>query len=279
MRKIPEKLIIEKVAELAILANTRLRKDVLQVLKKTLPMEKNALAGKALKAIMMNAEIASKEKLAICQDTGMPIVFVEIGNNVSVKRNLADIIDKGIEKGYRRGYLRASVQKNPLLRNKKLSFTPAITHIDIVKGNKLKITVLPKGFGSENKSMAKMMNPTARLEEIDDFIVESVHAAGAQACPPYFIGVGIGGTQDAACLLAKKALLEPFTKSNKDKDLAAMQKRLIDKINRLNIGPFGFGGKNTALGLNIKTFPTHIAGLPVAVNISCHALRSASAII
>jgi len=279
MRKIPEKLIIEKVAELAILANTRLRKDVLQVLKKTLPMEKNALAGKALKAIMMNAEIASKEKLAICQDTGMPIVFVEIGNNASVKRNLADIIDKGIEKGYRRGYLRASVQKNPLLRNKKLSFTPAITHIDIVKGNKLKITVLPKGFGSENKSMAKMMNPTARLEEIDDFIVESVHAAGAQACPPYFIGVGIGGTQDAACLLAKKALLEPFTKSNKDKDLAAMQKRLIDKINRLNIGPFGFGGKNTALGLNIKTFPTHIAGLPVAVNISCHALRSASAII
>lgn len=159
---------------------------------------------------------------------------------------------------------------------KKLAYSPVIVHVDIVKGDKLKITVLPKGFGSENKSKVKMLPPTATLEEIEDFIVESVKEAGSGACPPYFIGVGIGGTQDFAALMAKKALLMPFAKLNKDKRLAQIQKRSLKKINALNIGPFGLGGKNTALGLNIKTYPTHVAGMPVAVNISCHALRSAS---
>ena len=166
-----------------------------------------------------------------------------------------------------------------MFRDKKAAYSPSIIHLDIVKGGRLKITLLPKGFGSENKSRVKMLSPTATLEEIERFIVESVKVAGAGACPPYFIGVGIGGTQDFAGLLAKKALLMPFAKLNKDKKLAQMQKRLIKKINALDIGPFGLGGKNTVLGLNIKTYPTHIAGMPVAVNISCHALRTASIII
>lgn len=276
MRKISEKSIIKKVAELAIQANTRLRNDVSVVLKRALHGEKKSLARKALEAILKNAEIASKEKLAICQDTGLPVVFVEIGNNVQVNGEIADIINKGIERGYREGCLRASVQKDPLLRNTKLSFTPAIVHVDILKGSKLKITVFPKGFGSENKSKVKMLSPTASLKEIEDFVIESVQAAGSEACPPYFIGLGIGGTQDTASLLAKKALLRPVTKANRNKKIANMEKHLLNKINKLNIGPFGFGGKNTALALSIETFPTHIAGLPVAVNISCHALRSAS---
>ncbi len=276
MRTISSKLISKTVAELSVKANIELRGDVLSLLNEAKRLEKTRLPAAALLAIVKNANVALKEKLAICQDTGMPVVFVEMGNNVHVKENITDIINKAVKRGYSSNYLRASIQKDPVFRNEKPAYSPAIVHIDIVKGNKLKITVLPKGFGSENKSKVKMLNPTATLEEIENFIVESVKAAGAGACPPYFIGVGIGGTQDFAGLLAKKALLIPFTKLNKNKKLALMQKRLIKKINALDIGPFGLGGKNTALGLNIKTYPTHIAGMPVAVNISCHALRSAS---
>ncbi len=279
MRTISSKLISKAVAELSVKANTELRGDVLALLKKAKRSEKKRLSATALSAIVKNAEVALKEKLAICQDTGMPVVFVEMGNNVYVKENITDIINKAIKSGYSSNYLRASIQKDPVFRNERLAYSPALVHIEIVKGSKMKITVLPKGFGSENKSRVKMMSPTARLEEIENFIVESVKAAGSGACPPYFIGVGIGGTQDFAGLLAKKALLMPFAKLNKDKKLAQVQKRLIKKINALNIGPFGLGGENTVLGLNIKTYPTHIAGMPVAVNISCHALRSASIII
>ncbi len=279
MRIISSKSISKAVAELSIKANTELRGDVLALLKKAKRLEKKRLAATALSAIIKNAEVALKEKLAICQDTGMPVVFVEMGNNVHVKENITDIINKALKSGYSSNYLRASIQKDPVFRDKKAAYSPSIIHLDIVKGSRLKITLLPKGFGSENKSRVKMLSPTATLEEIERFIVESVKVAGAGACPPYFIGVGIGGTQDFAGLLAKKALLMPFAKLNKDKKLAQMQKRLIKKINALDIGPFGLGGKNTVLGLNIKTYPTHIAGMPVAVNISCHALRSASIII
>ena len=279
MRKISSQSISKAVEKLCLKANTQLRPDVLSLLKKAAALEKKRLSSGALSAIIDNADIALKEKLAICQDTGMPVVFVEMGNNVHIEENITEIINKAVEKGYASNYLRASIQKDPIFRKEKLAYSPAIIHVHIAKGSKLKITILPKGFGSENKSKVKMFNPTSTQEDIEDFIVESVKKTGAGACPPYFIGVGIGGTQDYAGLLAKQALLMPFGKANKNKKLALMQKRLIKKINALDIGPFGLGGKNTALGLNIQTFPTHIAGMPVAVNISCHALRSASIIL
>lgn len=279
MREISSELIKNKTAEIAITANTQLRSDVLGLLKQALLKEKSALSKKAIIAIIDNAKIALTQKLAICQDTGMPVVFVEIGNKVYVKDDINQLIAKGISQGYKQGGLRASIQRDPITRKSKLAYQPIIIHIDIVKSEKLKITVLPKGFGSENKAQVKMLNPTASLDEIENFIVGAVKTAGAGACPPYIIGVGIGGTQDYACLLAKKALLKPITAKNKNKELAKLEQRLLEKINKLSIGPFGFGGKTTALSVNILTYPTHIAGLPVAVNISCHALRSASVII
>ena len=279
MRKISADLIKNKVAELAIKANTRLRFDVLSLLKQALKKEQRYLSRKALAAIIENAKIAAKKKIAICQDTGMPIVFAEIGNDIYIKEDINHIIDQGIDQGYKQGGLRASIQKDPITRKSKLAYSPIISHIDIVKGDKLKITILPKGFGSENKAQVKMLNPTACINDIEDFIVSAVKTAGAGACPPYIIGVGIGGTQDYACLLAKKALLKSVIVKNKQKELALLEQRLLKKINKLDIGPFGFKGKTTALKVNILTYPTHIAGLPVAVNISCHALRSASIII
>ncbi|MFH1062792.1 MAG: fumarate hydratase [Candidatus Omnitrophota bacterium] len=279
MRKISSELIKNKVTKLAIEANTKLRSDVLVLLKKALLKEDRALSKKAIAAIIENARIALSRKLAICQDTGMPVVFVEMGSNVYIKDNINQLITQGISLGYKQGGLRASIQKDPIFRQSKLAYDPIITHIDIVKGDKLKITVLPKGFGSENKAQVKMLNPTASIAEIEDFIVQAVKVAGAGACPPYIIGVGIGGTQDYACLLAKKALLKPITARNRNKELAGLEQSLLEKINKLDIGPFGFGGKATALKVNILTYPTHIAGLPVSVNISCHALRSASIII
>lgn len=279
MRKISSQLIFKKVSELCLKANTELRPDVLFLLKRAKRLEKKRLPAKALSAILENADIALKEKLAICQDTGMPVVFVEIGNEVFIPGNITSIINKAVREGYSSNCLRASIQKDPVFRLDNLVYSPAIVHVDIVKGSKLKITVLPKGFGSENKAKVKMLNPTSTPKDIENFIVDSVKEAGAGACPPYFIGVGVGGTQDYAGLLAKQSLLMSFLKLNKDKKLALMQKRLVKRINALDIGPFGLGGKHTVLGLNIKIAPTHIAGMPVAVNISCHALRSASVII
>ncbi|MCP4649108.1 MAG: fumarate hydratase [PVC group bacterium] len=279
MRKISAKLISETVDKLVIKANMSLRPDVLKALKTALSQEKTNAARNALSAIIKNASIAKKEKLAICQDTGIPIIFVEIGNRVVVGGNISDIINVAIAKSYSKAYLRASIQADPVFRSKKPSYTPGIVHTDIVAGDKMRITILPKGFGSENKARVKMLNPTASIKQIEDFIVDSVRIAGANACPPYIIGVGIGGTQDLAGLLAKKALLRSIAKGNRDKKIALLEKGILEKINALKIGPFGLGGKNTALAVNIQTYPTHIAGLPIAVNISCHALRSASEIL
>jgi fumarate hydratase subunit alpha len=279
MRKIPSKIIEEKVAKLAIKANTELRSDVLSALKRSLNSKQNSLSRKALTAIIENARIAREKKIAICQDTGLPVVFVEIGDKVLVDGNITQIINQAVSKGYQQGSFRASIQKDPVSRKGKLAYHPAIVHLDIVKSNKLKITLMPKGFGSENKSKVAMLNPTATLADIEDFVIKSVKSAGAGACPPYIVGVGIGGTQDYAGLLAKKALLKPISNKNKGKKLTKFESGLVAKINKLNIGPFGFGGNITALAVNVLTHPTHIAGLPVAVNISCHALRSATVII
>lgn len=267
----------DTVSNLCLQANFILRRDVLLALRSAYVKERNKRAKEILKAIIDNAVIARKEKLAICQDTGMPVVFLEIGQDVKINGDLKSAVDKGVELGYKKGFLRNSIVGDPLKRGKP-GYQPAIIHTDIVKGNKIKITVLPKGFGCENKTQLKMFNPTAKISEIKKFILETVKSAGSDACPPYVVGVGIGGTADYACLLAKKALLRKIKPKGQfpSGTVPKLERELLSQINRLNIGPMGLGGRTAALAVNIKNYPTHIAGLPVAVNISCHALRSAA---
>ena len=272
MKMISADKIKNSVADLCVRANFYLKNDVLLALKFAYAKETGKRAKKILRVIIDNAAIAQKEKLAICQDTGLPVVFVELGQDIKISGDLKSAINQGVESGYRKGYLRNSIIRNPLLRGNS-QFSPAIIHIDVVKGSKLKLTVLPKGFGCENKSQLRMFKPTAPLEKVEKFIVDAVKNAGPDACPPYVIGVGIGGTAEYAGLLAKKALLRKIMSPSKHRKL---EQSLLRRINKLNIGPMGLGGKTTALGVNIETYPTHIAGLPVAVNISCHALRSAT---
>ncbi len=276
MKVINAKQIIEKVRELCLKANLELRPDILLSLEQAYSQETNKMARNILAAILENARIAKKEKLAICQDTGLPCVFVELGQGVKIKGDLKAAINRGIALGYSGGAFRDSIVQSPLYRGRPGKI-PGLIHVDLVKGDKLKLTVLPKGFGCENKSRLKMFNPTAGWPEIKEFIIETVKAAGPDACPPYVVGVGIGGTADYACLLAKKALLKKVTGSRSP--AASQARELVKDINKLNIGPMGLGGKTTALGVNIETYPTHIAGLPVAVNISCHATRSAAGVI
>lgn len=266
--------ITEAVAKLCLKANCTLRADVLRKLKAAYLREKKKGAREALGLIIKNARIADKEMLPICQDTGFPVVFVELGQQVRVDGDLRQAIIKGVELGYKRGSFRESIIKDPLKRGRS-SYAGAIIHTDIVSGNKIKITVLPKGFGCENKSRLKMFDPTVSLDEIKKFIVNAVKSIGADACPPYVVGVGIGGAADYASLLAKKALLSDLYYIPTSK----LSRELLAEINNLHIGPMGLGGEATCLAVNIQTYPTHIAGLPVAVNISCHALRSASIII
>ncbi|MCM8788104.1 MAG: fumarate hydratase [Candidatus Omnitrophica bacterium] len=265
----------KKIENLVAEANFSLREDVLFLLKNAYLKEKDKKAKQALFWILENAKIAKKESLAICQDTGLALIFIEVGKNESITYSLIDTIKKSVASSYKKNYLRASIVE-PLKREKP-SYRGGIIHIEFnskIKG--LRISILPKGFGSENKSALRMFNPTAKIDDIEDFVIESVKKAGPQACPPFIVGVGIGGTSDYALLLAKKALLSNLIKPNKDKMLDKIEKRLLKKINALNIGPMGLGGKCTALAVKIKLAPTHIAGLPVGLNISCHALRSAS---
>jgi fumarate hydratase subunit alpha len=273
MRIIKAGKITEAVKRLCVEANIVLRKDVLKRLRLALSSEKNSRARNILKAIIENSRIADKQRLAICQDTGMACVFVELGQEVMVKGDLNAAINNGVVSGYKSGYFRNSIIKDPILRGKP-GYGPAVIHVDIVKGDKLKLFVLPKGFGSENKSRLKMFNPTASVKQIKEFIIDAVKAAGPDACPPYVVGVGIGGTADKAMVLAKKALLRDISVSR-----GKLEKELLRDINNLKIGPMGLGGKTTALAVNIETYPTHIAGLPVAVNISCHATRSAAGVL
>ena len=280
MKTLKSNLIAESVSELCLLANIDLRRDVLKRLKAAAAEEGSRRAREILKAIVNNAKVAKKEQLAICQDTGMPCVFVEIGQDVRVSGDLKAAITRGVESGYKKGFLRNSIVRHPLLRTAP-AYLPPVIHIDIVKGDKLKLTVLPKGFGCENKTQLKMFRPTAGIEEIKGFIVGVIKSAGPDACPPYVVGVGIGGTADYACLLAKKALLRKVARhrSQVTSYIGRLEQDLLRAINDLNIGPMGLGGATTALAVNIETYPTHIAGLPLAVNISCHALRSASKIL
>ncbi|MDD5120620.1 MAG: fumarate hydratase [Candidatus Omnitrophica bacterium] len=270
MKEIKAKEITQAVVELVRQANFSLRSDILSVLRTAYKAETCKQARKNIKAILDNAAIAKKNSLAICQDTGLPVVFVQLGTGVKISGDLKAAINKGIGEGYRKYYLRNSVIKDPLSRGKP-GFSPCIMHSDIVNGDKVKLTLLPKGFGCENKSQLKMFKPTVEIGEIKKFIVEAVKSAGPDACPPYFIGVGIGGTADYSAVLAKKALLTRLTVKN-----SKLEQDLLREINKTCIGPMGLGGKTTALAVKVKKYPTHIAGLPVSVNISCHALRSAS---
>ena len=267
---------VKKEVEKAVAkASFKLRSDVAKLLKAGLRSEKKKEAKQALKWVLENAGIAEAQRIAICQDTGLPVVFIEAGGDIKVSGSLIEAIKAAVADGYRKNYLRPSVV-DPLLRGKS-SYLGMVYHLDFSPKQKgLKITIFPKGFGSENKSALKMFNPTVRFKQIEDFIVESVKAAGPESCPPFVIGVGIGGTSDEALLLAKKALLERVDKPNREKSLNNLEKKLLKRINALGIGPMGLGGKCTALSVKIKKTPTHIAGLPVGVNISCHALRSAA---
>lgn len=278
IRQINTNAIIKTISQLCIEANLRLRTDVLTALKISLKQETSARAKNILKSLIKNAALASQEKIPLCQDTGLAVVFIELGQDVHIAGgDLSKAINQGVALGYKKGYLRSSVIEDPLNR-KKSTNSPAVIHLDLVRGNKMKITVLPKGFGCENVGQVKMFRPTENLEKIKEFIINVVKAAGPNACPPFIVGVGIGGTQDYACLLAKKALLRKLDAVRCTLN-AGLELSLLREINKLNIGPMGLGGKTTALGVNILTYPTHIAGLPVAVNISCHSLRSATRII
>lgn len=280
MREINSEKITEVVKRLCIEANYNLPEDIEKGLGKFYNNEKWAIARDMLEKIMKNVSIAKEEQVPICQDTGMACVFLEIGQDVHVAGDLIEeAVNKGVREGYTEGYLRKSVVKDPIDRVNTGDNTPAVIYYDIVKGDQIKITVVPKGFGSENMSKIKMLKPAEGIEGVKDFIINTVAEAGPNPCPPMIIGVGIGGTFDKAAFLAKKALMRPIDVRSKDMKYAELEKELLEKINKLGIGPQGFGGSTTALGLNIETYPTHIAGLPVAVNISCHVTRHKSEII
>jgi hydro-lyases, Fe-S type, tartrate/fumarate subfamily, alpha region len=233
-----------------------------------------------LNSIIENAKIAKVKEMPICQDTGVAVIFVEIGQDVHVVGgSLDDAINNGVKDGYLNGYLRKSIVNDPFVRINTNDNTPPIVHYDIVGGDKLKITVAPKGAGSENMSALKMMKPSDGIEGVKKFIIDTVEASGPNACPPLIVGVGIGGNFEYAPLLAKKALLRPINQRNNDDDIRALEEELLLKINSLGIGPQGLGGSITALAVNIEKYPTHIAMLPVAVNISCHVTRHATAIL
>ena len=274
MREINVKEVENAVRNLSIEANYYIGEDIKEALIEFKKNEPFKIAEEVLDKIILNDEIACNEQMPMCQDTGMACVFLEIGQDVHfVGGFLEDAINEGVRRGYEEGYLRKSVVKDPIDRVNTKDNTPAIIYYDIVPGDKVKITLAPKGFGSENMSRIGMLKPADGLEGVKKFIIDTVEQAGPNPCPPMVVGVGIGGTFDKAAYLAKKALLRPINVRNSNEFYKNLEEELLEKINKLGIGPQGFGGRTTALGLNIETYPTHIAGLPVAVNINCHATR------
>ncbi|HGM3507861.1 TPA: fumarate hydratase [Clostridioides difficile] len=279
MRKINSEQIVEQVKKLCIEANLYLGEDVLSCIKEKVKSEKSEVGRNILNILVENAGIAKEKNIPICQDTGMAVFFVELGQEVVIEGDtLTEAINEGVRQGYEEGYLRKSVV-SPISRVNTKDNTPAIIHYDMVKGDKIKIEFAAKGFGSENMSKMKMLKPSDGLEGIKKFIIDTVSEAGPNPCPPMIIGVGIGGTVDKCAQIAKKALFRELGEFNKDENIAKLESELLASINKLGIGPQGLGGTTTALGLNIETFPTHIAGLPVVVNINCHASRHKKVVI
>lgn len=273
MREIDSSLISEVVARLCIDANYHLPPDMKKQIISSSKEESWETASIILDQIIENFNIADENLQPICQDTGLACVFLSIGQDVHIKGNLEEAVNEGVRKGYSQGYLRKSVVSDPLKRVNTGDNTPAMIYYDICPGDKLKITVAPKGFGSENMSQIKMLKPSDGIEGVKDFVIKVVEDAGPNPCPPIVVGVGIGGTFDKAAYLAKKALMRPVDQRNSEDFYAELEEELLKKINALGIGPQGFGGRTTALAVNIEKFPTHIAGLPVAVNINCHVTR------
>jgi fumarate hydratase subunit alpha len=275
-REVDVGLITQTVARLCIEANVLLPEDVVCALTGAASSETSATGREILSQLVANAELARASGMPICQDTGMAVVFLSIGQDVRlVGGDLSEAVDRGVAEGYRRGNLRASVVSDPLLRINTGDNTPAVIHIRIVPGDRIGITVAPKGFGSENMSAVRMLSPSDGEEGVRSFVLETMDRAGANPCPPVVIGIGIGGTFEQVTLLAKTALLRPLGSRSPLAHIAQLEGRLLAEVNRLGIGPAGFGGRVTALGLAIETAPTHIAGLPVALNMSCHATRHA----
>ncbi|GIM29931.1 fumarate hydratase [Clostridium polyendosporum] len=276
MKEVHISEIIRAVKDLCISSNYYLSSDIKNRLTEARDDESWSIAKDILEKIIQNADIAKNENVPMCQDTGMACVFVDLGQDVHiVGGSLEDAINEGVRLGYEDGYLRKSVVKDPIHRVNTKDNTPAVITYNIVQGDKLKITVAPKGFGSENMSALKMLKPSDGIEGVKEFIIETVKKAGPNPCPPIVVGIGIGGTFDKVASLAKRALLRNVDKRNTDPYYAELEKELLQKINNLGIGPQGFGGKTTGLAVNIEVYPTHIAGLPVAVNINCHATRHA----
>ena len=279
MRNIEAAKVTEVVRRLCIEANCHLTKDLKDCIVECRKNETFPVAQGILDQISENYGIADENNVPVCQDTGMACVFIDVGQDVHVEGNLEEAIHEGVRQGYRDGYLRKSVVRDPLDRVNTGDNTPAMIYYNIVPGEQIKITVAPKGFGSENMSQIKMLKPSDGLQGVKDFVVKVVEDAGPNPCPPVVVGVGVGGTFDKAAFMAKKALTRPVDSHNEDPFYAALEDELLEKINALGVGPQGFGGRTTALAVNIEKCPTHIAGLPVAVNINCHVTRHQSEVI
>jgi len=279
MRSIEAKKITETVRQLCIDANYDLGKDVLNALEAAYKKEESLVGKEIISQILENDKIAAEGIFPMCQDTGFAVVFVEMGADVCIQGNLAEAIQEGVRQGYKDGYLRKSILGDPIERKNTGDNTPAVIHLDVVPGDKLKIVVAPKGGGSENMSFVKMMRPADGVEGVKSFVIDSVRQAGSNPCPPIVVGVGIGGTFEKCAQIAKKALLRPLGSKHPNPFYAKLEEELLEKINLLGIGPQGLGGTVTALAVHIETHPCHIASFPAAVNINCHAARHKEAII
>ena len=279
MREINASLITEAVKRLCVDANCHLTRDIKDSIKSSYEKEEWPQAKEILERIIENFDISDNYNQPVCQDTGVACVFLKVGQDVHIVGDVNDAINEGVRQGYGEGYLRKSVVRDPLRRVNTGDNTPAMIYYDIVPGDQIEITVAPKGFGSENMSRIGMLRPSDGLQGVIDFVCKAVEEAGPNPCPPIVVGVGIGGTFDKAAYLAKKALIRPVDVPNEDPYYSELESTLLEKINALGIGPQGFGGRTTALAVNIETFPTHIAGLPVAVNINCHVTRHKTEVI
>ncbi|MCU6761589.1 L(+)-tartrate dehydratase subunit alpha [uncultured Roseburia sp.] len=280
IREVHVDTIIENLKEMCIQANHYLSSDMDQAMKTAVNTEESELGKKILVQLQENLKIADEEMIPICQDTGMAVIFLEVGQDVHITGgNLNDAVNEGVRRGYTEGYLRKSVVKDPLIRENTKDNTPAVIHTEIVSGDQIKITLAPKGFGSENMSRVFMLKPADGIEGVKNAIITAVKDAGPNACPPMVVGVGIGGTFEKCALLAKKALTRNVDQHSEIPYVCDLEKEMLETINKLGIGPGGLGGTTTALAVNINTYPTHIAGLPVAINICCHVNRHAVRVI
>jgi len=273
MRKINSSLITEEVKRLALDANCDLGESFIDILRKKIKEEKSNIGKNVLEQIVENDEIARTEKAPMCQDTGLVVCFVEVGYDVHIEGDLYEAINQGVREAYEEGFFRKSVVKHPLDRKNTQDNTPAIIHVKLVKGDKIKITLAPKGGGSENMSLVKMLTPAEGIEGIKKLVLHTIFYAGGKPCPPLIIGIGIGGNLEKSALIAKEAILRDVGDVNPDPILANLEKEILDEINQLGVGPMGFGGSTTALAVKINVYPCHIASLPVAINLQCHASR------